>query len=58
MPPRHGLHFVAPSLSWYLPASHLVHAPALEVSLYVPAAQSEALVEPVGLNAPGSVFVH
>ena len=57
LPPRHGLHSVAPSLFWYVPAGHLVHVPAFEVSLYVPAAQSEALVEPVGLKVPGSVIV-
>ena len=57
LPPRQGLHSVAPSLFWYVPARHLVHVPAFAMSLYVPAAQSEALVEPVGLYEPGPVPV-
>ena len=58
LPPRHGLHPMAPSWSWYEPAGHFVHAPTLDMSLYVPAAHSAASVEPVGLKEPGLVSVH
>ena len=58
LPPLHGMHEIAPSLSWKEPAAHLLHDPAFDSSLYVPAAQIVALLEPVGLNEPGVVRVH
>ena len=35
-----------------------MHEPASSSSLYVPAAQSVELLEPVGLNDPGVALVH
>ena len=35
-----------------------MHDPAFSSSLYVPAAQSVELLEPVGLNEPGVELVH
>ena len=58
LPPLHGLHRTAPSSSWYEPAGHLVHEPASKALLYVPAAQSVELLEPVGEKLPGVELVH
>ena len=58
LPPLHGLHVTAPSSSWNEPAGHLVHEPASDSSMHVPAAQSVELLEPVGLNEPGVELVH
>ena len=58
LPPLHGLHVTAPSSSWNEPAGHLVHEPILDASLYVPAAQSVELLEPVGEKLPGVELVH
>ena len=57
LPPLQGLHATDPSASWNEPAGHLVHEPASDASLNVPAAQLEALLEPVGLKEPGVVPV-
>ena len=57
LPPLQALHVTAPSSSWNEPAGHLVQEPALDASLNVPAAQLEALLEPVGLKEPGVVPV-
>ena len=57
LPPLQALHDTAPSSSWNEPAGHLVHEPALDASLYVPAAQLEALLDPVGEKLPGAVPV-
>ena len=58
LPPLQDLHDTAPSRSWNEPAGHLVQEPASSSSLYVPAAQSVELLEPVGLNDPGVELVH
>ena len=58
LPPLQGLQPTAPSSSWNEPAGHLVHEPASSSSLYVPAAQSVELLEPVGEKLPGVELVH
>ena len=58
LPPLQGLQPTAPSWSWNEPAGHLVHEPALDASMNVPAAQSVELLEPVGLKDPGVELVH
>ena len=58
LPPLQGLQPTAPSWSWNEPAGHLVHEPASDSSMNVPAAHSVELLEPVGEKLPGVELVH
>ena len=53
-----NLHRVAPSSSWYLPASHWSHDAWPAAAVKVPAAHRVSSKLPVGLNKPALVIEH
>ena len=48
----HGLHAVAPSTSWNVPAAHFLHDSCFTSALYVPGAQAVSVALPTGQNVP------
>ena len=58
LPSSHGLHEIAPTAFWYLPASHCTHAPSLPVGATVPEAHGVCSILPVDAKKPVSVSVH
>ena len=53
----HSSHCSLPGSAWYLPASHLSHAPMLGLGATVPGLHGVCSVLPVGAKWPGAVVV-